>query len=106
MLISPDRAEGYIVLTLTENAVTAIRGLTDSPQVPDSAGLRIATDDAGGELTLSLVPGPQEGDRVVDAAGAVLFLDPQAAQVLDDKALDAAVDDDGSVRFAVSPQAA
>jgi iron-sulfur cluster assembly protein len=94
------------VLTLTENAITAIRGLTDSPQTPDSTGLRIATDDAAGGLTLSLALGPQEGDQVVDAAGAVLFLDQQAAEVLDDKALDAAVDPDGSVRFAVAPQAA
>lgn len=94
------------MLTLTENAITAIRGLTDSPQTPDSAGLRIATDDAAGGLTLSLAQGPRDGDQVVDASGAVLFLDAEAAEVLDDKALDAAVDADGSVRFAVSPKPA
>ena len=90
------------MLTVTENAVTAIRTLTESPQLPEASGLRIATDASAGALTLSLAPGPQEGDQVVDASGATLFLDPEAAEVLDDKALDAALDADGSVRFEVA----
>jgi Fe-S cluster assembly iron-binding protein IscA len=83
-----------------------IRDLTGRDEVPDGAGLRIATDQAAGALTLSLAPEPQEGDQVLDAAGARLFLDPEAAQILDDKALDAAIDPQGGVQFEVAEQTA
>ncbi len=94
------------MLTLTENAVAVIRSLTTEPQVPDGAGLRIATDDGQPDtLTLTLSPTPQDGDQVLDAAGARLFLDDNASVVLDDKALDAEVDPQGVVSFQVMPQA-
>lgn len=87
------------MLTLTENAVTVIRELTVNEQVPAGTGLRIASDAAAGSLTLSLAPEPMEGDQVLDTSGARLFLDSEASRLLDDKALDAAVDDSGGVRF-------
>jgi Fe-S cluster assembly iron-binding protein IscA len=90
------------MLAVTDNAVALIRDLTGQQQVPDGAGLRIATDPSAGSLTLSLVPEPREGDQVLDASGARLFLDSQAAQLLDDKALDAAVDAEGAVQFALA----
>jgi iron-sulfur cluster assembly protein len=92
------------MLTLTDNAVAVIRSLTEQPQVPDGAGLRIATDQSAGALTLSLAPEPVEGDQVVNESGARLFLESSAAELLDDKALDAAVDPSGSVQFAVAEQ--
>jgi Fe-S cluster assembly iron-binding protein IscA len=94
------------VLTLTDNAVSVIRTLTAQPEVPEGAGLRIAADTAGnsGGLTLSLATSPAEGDKVVDNEGARLFLEPTAADVLDDKALDADVDDQGKVSFALAEQ--
>jgi iron-sulfur cluster assembly protein len=92
------------MLTLTENAVAVIRNLTDQQEVPDGAGLRIATDPSAGALTLSLAEAPLDGDEVLDKSGARLFLDAEAAVLLDDKALDAAVDPDGRVQFAVSEQ--
>lgn len=94
------------MLTLTDNAVSVIRTLTSQPEVPDSAGLRIAADavaDSGG-LTLSLVTAPEEGDKVVADSGARVFLEPSAANVLDDKALDADVDDQGQVSFQLFEQ--
>jgi iron-sulfur cluster assembly protein len=90
------------MLTLTENAVSVIRNLTDQQEAPDGAGLRIATDQSAGALTLSLAPEPEEGDQVVDTFGARLFLDSDAAALLDDKELDAAVDPQGAVQFAVA----
>lgn len=87
------------MLTLTENAVMVIRDLTTQEEVPDGAGLRIATDPSGSSLTLALAAEPAQGDQVVDEAGARLFLDPDAAQFLDDKALDAAIDPQGAVQF-------
>ena len=91
------------MLTLTDNAVSVIRSLAEQQQVPE-CGLRIATDPAAGSFLLSLAPEPLEGDRVVDAEGARLFLDSQAAEFLDGKSLDAAVDDQGAVQFAVADQ--
>ncbi|MGH3681745.1 MAG: adhesin [Natronosporangium sp.] len=89
---------------MTDNAVAAIRSLTAAPEVPDGAGLRIATDPAAAALQLTVAPEPHEGDAVVDNAGARLFLDTDAALLLDDKALDATVDDQGSVQFALAEQ--
>ncbi|MEU8230473.1 adhesin [Actinoplanes sp. NPDC048967] len=92
------------MLAVTENAAAAIRDLTSQPTVPDGAGLRIAADPQGGALSLSLAPLPKAGDQIVNAAGARLFIDADAATLLDDKALDAVVDGTGTVEFAVSPQ--
>ncbi|MFB9233993.1 HesB/IscA family protein [Plantactinospora siamensis] len=87
------------MLTLTDNAVLVIRDLTAQQEVPDGAGLRIATDADAGALTLALAEAPTQGDQVVDNDGARIFLDADAAQLLDDKALDAAVDAQGAVQF-------
>jgi Fe-S cluster assembly iron-binding protein IscA len=92
------------MLTLTDNAVLVIRDLTAQQEVPDGAGLRIATDPTAGSLTLALAEQPAQGDQVVDNAGARIFLDADAAQLLDDKALDAAVDAQGAVQFGIAEQ--
>jgi hypothetical protein len=42
---------------------------------------------------------------VIDSSGALLFLDPAVAQALDDKALDAHSDADGTLRYTVEDQA-
>lgn len=89
------------MLTLTPNAASLIRNLTGQQDLPMGTGLRIATNDDGG-LKLNLSPQPETGDQVVDESGARLFLEPQAADMLEDKALDAAVDADGAIQFAVS----
>ncbi len=92
------------MVTMTDNAVAAIRSLTGQPEVPEGAGLRIATDPSAGSLQLSLAPEPMEGDQVVDSGGARLFLDSDAALLLNDKALDASVDEQGTVQFALAEQ--
>ncbi|MEV4754654.1 adhesin [Micromonospora sp. NPDC049559] len=94
------------MLTLTNNAVLVIRDLTAQQQVPDGAGLRIATDPSAGSLTLALVEQPAQGDEVVNSEGARVFLDAGAAELLDDKALDAAVDAQGAVQFGIAEQPA
>jgi iron-sulfur cluster assembly protein len=97
------------VLAISEDAATAIRGIVESQGVPEGAGLRItreeSTDPDGNprtDLRLSVVPGPQEGDEVLEAER--VFVDPDAADLLSDKLLDADyVDDD--VRFSLDVQA-
>jgi iron-sulfur cluster assembly protein len=94
------------VLTLTDQAVAAIRSLTTRPGLPAQAGLRIAPEDGdGGGLALSLADGPRAGDRVIEEADVQLFVQPDAPGVVDDKALDAEVSEDGEVSFLLQPQA-
>jgi iron-sulfur cluster assembly protein len=92
------------MITLTDNAVAVIHNLTEQPEVPDGAGLRIATDTSAGQLTLTVAPEPMTGEQVLDSAGARLFLDEAAAELLDDKSLDATIDDGGRVQFMLAEQ--
>jgi Fe-S cluster assembly iron-binding protein IscA len=93
------------VLTLTDQAVTAIRDLTTQPGLPDDTGLRIAPEDGTAGLALSLSAGPQAGDQVIEEGDVHVFVQPDAAATLDDKALDAQVSQDGEVSFLLQPQA-
>jgi iron-sulfur cluster assembly protein len=93
------------VLTLTGEAVDAIRSLTTQPGLPADTGLRIAPQGANaGSLALSISEGPQAGDAVIEEEGIRVFLQPDAAAMLDDKALDAEVGDEGvSFRLGMQP---
>jgi len=90
------------MLAMTDNAATAIRDITSQEAVPPGSGLRIAADNGGNELTLSLAAEPLDGDQVIDTDGARLFLDQLAARLLDNKELDVTVDPSGDVQFAVA----
>ena len=97
--------EGELVLTLTENATTVIKSITGADAAPSDAGVRISQQDpTGAQLALNTAESPQPGDEVVEDRGARVFLDEGAAQSLDDKVLDAAVDAQGAVEFTVIPQ--
>jgi iron-sulfur cluster assembly protein len=97
------------MLAISESAAEAIRGLGDAPQAPEGAGLRIVARAGEGEgdvaLELSLTATPAEEDEVVEEEGAQVFLDPAAADLLDDKRLEAQVEA-GRVTFGISDQAA
>jgi iron-sulfur cluster assembly protein len=100
-------SKGDLMLTLTQNASAAIKNLTDQTAVSDEGGLRISTtDDATGSLKVELTPTPEPTDQLVEDAGARVFLEERAADALSDKVLDAQLDGDGSVRFAVGEQQA
>jgi Fe-S cluster assembly iron-binding protein IscA len=56
--------------------------------VPDDAGQRI--DTAGeSQFTLEIALEPAPGDQVIEEDGARVFVDPEAAPMLDDAELDA-----------------
>ena len=94
------------MLTLTDSAVTAIRNLTAQPELPDETGLRIMSQDQGGPaFQVTLAENPADGDQVIESEGARVFLEPGAAVALDDKSLDAQVDDEGTVAFTLAEQA-
>ncbi|MET7334026.1 Fe-S cluster assembly protein HesB [Nonomuraea sp. NPDC005650] len=78
------------MLTLTDNAVEAIRDLMIGEDVPADAGLRISPKpDEAGTLELSLASTPEAGDQVVEKEDVRVFVAEDVVQVLDDKALDA-----------------
>jgi iron-sulfur cluster assembly protein len=76
------------MLTLSRSAVEAVDTLLQSPDIPDDAGLRIG---AAGEsqFTLEIAPEPAPGDHVIEDGGARVFLDSEAATMLDNAELDA-----------------
>jgi len=98
-------AEELPVLAVTENATSVIQQLTDTPELPDGAGLRIASSPEPPNLTVTPAGAPEEGDQVVENDGARVFLESEAATILDDKVLDARVNDAGGVEFLVAAQA-
>jgi iron-sulfur cluster assembly protein len=86
-----------LVLTLTHTAAEVVRTLVDQSEPPGSGGLRIAATESGVEgvsLELSLVGEPEALDATVEQEGATVYLDPSAAELLDDKLLDAQVAED------------
>src|ERR671915_371174 len=60
-------------------------------------------DSLAGGAGVALAPVPAEEDQVVEESGAQVFLEPHAAEALDDKVLDAEIEG-GEVRFAVGEQ--
>lgn len=94
------------MLTLTENASAVIKNITESQQQPDGAGLRIVQQGDGqeAELALTTATEPASGDQVVEEQGARVFLEETAAQTLEDKVLDAQVDESGGVQFTLAIQ--
>ncbi len=83
------------MLTLTDTAAEAIRGIVAAPELPDGAGLRIATQPGPGEvstLEVSVAETPAETDQVVDESGARVFVEADAVPLLDGKLLDAQID--------------
>jgi iron-sulfur cluster assembly protein len=82
------------VLTITDTAAEAIRGIVAAPELPDGAGLRIATQPDAEQATLevSVAESPAETDQVVSEAGARVFVQAEAVPLLDDKLLDAEIE--------------
>jgi Fe-S cluster assembly iron-binding protein IscA len=100
------QGEELAMLTITDNAVSAIRSLTSQPDLPVDTGLRIMKQGAGAPaFQLALTEGPAAGDQVVEEGGARLFVEPAAAAALEDKALDAQVNEQGDLAFHISDQA-
>lgn len=89
------------MLTLTENAVMAIRDIAAQQGAPDTGGIRICADQSAGAFTLATADGPDPDDQVIENQGARAFLDADAARLLDSKALDAGVDEQGDVEFSI-----
>ncbi len=96
------------MLVLTEAAAGVVKSVISTPQTPDGTGLRIVSSAPEPEdtdaLQLAAAAGPGENDQVIEAAGARVFLEPQAAAYLDDKVLDAQLDEQGNAHFTLGTQ--
>ncbi|WP_214364674.1 adhesin [Pseudonocardia sp. H11422] len=96
------------MLAITDTAAEAIKSLTADAELPEGGGLRIAATDPEQGLELSLAAQPVEQDTVLSGDGITVFLEPGAAQVLDDKVLDVqpvtTPDGQEELRFAIGPQ--
>lgn len=83
------------MLAITDTAAEAIRGIVAAPELPDGAGLRIATQPGAGPATsleVTVAEVPADTDQVVDEQGARVFVEADAVPLLDDKLLDAQID--------------
>jgi Fe-S cluster assembly iron-binding protein IscA len=92
-----------MMLTLTPIASEAIRQLSAQTDDPEASGIRIAPGPEtleGTALELSLVEEPEPSDEKLEEDGATVYLEPQVAGFLDDKVLDAEVEE-GRVTFLV-----
>lgn len=106
-LIGVERRQGKAagMLAITPTAVQAIQGLISQPEIPDGAGLKLSGQmtPEGAAIELSVVSGPEETDQVLEAEDAKIFVAAPLTQVLDDKILDAGVEE-GQVEFRLVEQ--
>jgi Fe-S cluster assembly iron-binding protein IscA len=92
------------MLTLTTEAAQAINALlADQP----GSGLRISEIVDGDQVRLGLAVAaePAPNDQVIENQGSHVFVDDQVAPLLDDKTLDAQVNEDRQVAFTLVPGA-
>jgi Fe-S cluster assembly iron-binding protein IscA len=96
------------MLTLTDTANTIAATIVAQQSTTPEAGLRIhssgTTDEPRFSVTVASVPEP--GDEVIGDEELHVFLEQAVSEALDDKVLDATVDEQGAVSFTLLPQPA
>jgi iron-sulfur cluster assembly protein len=94
------------VLTITSEAAQVIGAIVASSPIPEG-GVKISAkpvNDTESRLELSIVEGPIQSDSVIEEEGTRLFLEDAVSEYLDDKVLDAQMEDGGQVRFTIQEQ--
>jgi len=97
------------VLTITPEASHAIRGILDTSEAPDGSMFRISPQGQDGSapgpsLTISVIDSPPPDDQIVEGEEVAVCVDPGAAEILDDKKLDATVEG-GKINFSLEEKA-
>jgi Fe-S cluster assembly iron-binding protein IscA len=77
------------LVNLSDEAAGLIRSLVADSELPDSAGLRLGTDDDKHSLAMELEAAPHRDDLVLEHQGASLFVSPLAASRVQDQTLHA-----------------
>ena len=94
------------MLALTDNAVEAVKNIvSSSDEDSETSGLRMVAELAGTQANfqLSVVSLPAEDDEVIEEQGVRVFLEPEAASLLEDKVLDATLEQN-QVAFTIADQ--
>lgn len=94
------------MLEMTTQAEEAIKGILDSDGIPDGASFRISSQEApepGAEsgFAVAITEEAPPEDQVVEGEDVTVRLEPVAAELLDDKQLDASIAD-GQVQFSLT----
>jgi iron-sulfur cluster assembly protein len=76
------------MLTLSPSAVEAVGSLLQRIEVPDDAGMRIGSAGES-QFTIEIVGEPAPDDQVIEQGDARVFVDSEAAPMLDHAQLDA-----------------
>jgi Fe-S cluster assembly iron-binding protein IscA len=94
------------MLTLTENATTLVKSLTTQAVDSPEGGLRISSPEPNATtFSVAVAPAPQADDQVIIEGDARVFVEENASAALDDKVLDAQLDEQGAVHFQLGLQA-
>lgn len=80
------------MVNLSNDAAALIRSLVSDSNLPESAGLRLGTEDDTHALAMNLAAEPGQDDLVVEHQAAALFLSPRAASRLQDQTLQAQIE--------------
>ncbi|GAA2942521.1 Fe-S cluster assembly protein HesB [Glutamicibacter bergerei] len=98
------------MLTLTDQADTIVTAIVTNQSEAENAGLRIHQAEGAGApdeaaFAVQIVAEPEAADLVVRGEGSPVYLDELVTDELDDKVLDAAVNEEGAVSFQILPRA-
>ncbi len=94
------------MLALTDSAVEAVKAIvSSSDKDAETGGLRMVAEPEATQTNfqLSVAALPAEDDEVIEEQGARVFLDTEAAALLDDKVLDASIEQ-SQVAFTIADQ--
>jgi iron-sulfur cluster assembly protein len=96
------------MVALTPTAAEAVEAIVSQSELPDTAGLRIATqpvsENSSGpqaELRLDLVTEPEPEDAVVE--GTPLYVEPATAELLENMVIDADLKEN-QIQFSIRQQ--
>ncbi|HEX6228032.1 MAG TPA: HesB/YadR/YfhF-family protein [Solirubrobacterales bacterium] len=90
------------MLTITSRASEAMRQVLDSEEAPDGSVFRISPQEDVG-LVVSITDSPPPDDHRVEGEDVAVSVEPSAAEMLDDKELDATIVE-GRVNFSIGEQ--
>jgi Fe-S cluster assembly iron-binding protein IscA len=85
------------MLSITPAASAVLASLLATPDVPDGAVVRLASEvDRSGEpaIGITIVADAEAGDELIESPALDVFVDPETADALDDQQLDVEMRDD------------
>lgn len=79
------------MLSMTSTAASVLETVRQQQGLPDTSVIRVfpTPTENGLEVDIGFVPGPVEGDQVLESEGTTLCVDPDLAEPLADTVIDA-----------------